>query len=84
MCIITLFFPLLYKVYGFLQTSLNEAERGQGYPVGIGYIKRPPTVTALLRGDISVDAGGTASKQLREKSVLISVPPYNYCNNHDV
>ncbi len=51
-------------MFGFIQTTLDEAERGQAYPVVIGYIKRPPAINDLLRGDISVDDGGSASKQL--------------------
>ncbi|XP_064387685.1 adhesion G-protein coupled receptor G6-like [Halichondria panicea] len=48
-------------VYGFLEERLEAVERGQGYMVGIGYIKRPDSVTNLIRGDILVADDGTAS-----------------------
>ena len=56
------FFSILFKVYGFIQNKLNETERGQGYPVNIGYIKRPPSFVKSISGEITVVKGGTASE----------------------
>ena len=53
---------VVYTVFGFLQTRMEEAERGQGFPLEIGYIKRPPSVNQLVRGQINVESGGTAGK----------------------
>ncbi len=52
-------------MYGFLEERLEAVERGQGYMVGIGYIKRPDSVTNLIRGDILVADDGTASEANR-------------------
>ena len=29
----------MFAVYGFFQTNLDRPERGQGYPVQVGYLK---------------------------------------------
>ncbi len=47
-------------MYGFLEERLEEVERGQGYEVMIGYIKRPEAVNNFFRGNIVVSDGGTA------------------------
>ncbi len=49
-------------MYGFLEEKLEEVERGQGYEVMIGYIKRPMAVVNVFRGDIVVSDGGTAGE----------------------
>ncbi len=49
-------------VFGFLDERLEEEERGQGYTVSIGYIKRPDSVNNLIRGNITVADGGTAGE----------------------
>ncbi len=49
-------------MFGFLEERLEEEERGQGYTVSIGYIKRPDSITNLIRGNIAVADGGTASE----------------------
>ena len=49
-------------VFGFLDERLEEEERGQGYTVSIGYIKRPASVTNLIRGNIAVADNGTAGE----------------------
>ena len=49
-------------VFGFLEERLEEEERGQGYTVSIGYIKRPASVNNLIRGNIAVADGGTAGE----------------------
>ena len=49
-------------MFGFLEERLEEEERGQGYTVSIGYIKRPASVNNLIRGNIAVADGGTAGE----------------------
>ena len=49
-------------MFGFLDERLEEEERGQGYTVSIGYIKRPASVNNLIRGNIAVADGGTAGE----------------------
>ncbi len=49
-------------VFGFMQSRLAEEEQGQGYPVQIGFIKRPPSFTTTIRGNINVAPGGTAGE----------------------
>ncbi len=63
----------IHAVFGFLQTLMAESERGQGYPLEIGYIKRPPSVNQLIRGQITVEAGGTAGECVHVVVWLLSL-----------
>ena len=55
---------MISAAYGFLEERLEDVERGQGYSIGIGYIKRPVSVGNLIRGDIFVADGGTAGDSM--------------------
>ncbi len=60
-------------VFGFLEERLEEEERGQGYTVSIGYIKRPASVNNLIRGNIVVADGGIAGEANRLILLILEI-----------
>ncbi len=55
----------LNAVYGFVDNRLSLPESFSSYVAEVGYLKRPNSVAALLRGNVAVDsAGSTAGKML--------------------
>ena len=48
---------MIFLVYGFLKTRIVGSERGQGYPIQIGYLKG---TGGVIRGRIEEVPGGNA------------------------